>query len=139
MTATRRTGLVLAAAATVLWLVVVAVFLTTAPEDDATVAAAMLALLATPVSLAASGYLLAAQRRRPGRAGEAGADAVAGSLPRRVARGLAVVSLVVLPAVWIVAPTDRLSPGGMRVLLFAGITAFVASSALFVHPRDRRG
>ena len=139
MTATRRTGLVLAAAATVLWLVVVAVFLTTAPEDDATVAAALLALLATPMSLVASGCLLAAQRRDLSRAGPACAHPQAAPVPRRLGRALAIVSLVVLPAVWIVAPTDRLSPEALRALLFAGIAAFVASSALFVLPRDRRG
>ena len=119
MTAMRKTGLVLAAAATV--------------------AGALLALRATPLSLTASGCLLAAQRRRPGRAGPADADAPTASMPRRAARGLAIVSLVVLPAVWIVAPTERLSPGAMRLLLFAGIAAFVASSALFVLPRERRG
>ena len=139
MTAMRTTGLVLAAVASVLWLVVVAVFLTTAPEDDATVAAALLGLLTTPMSLAASGCLLADQRRSQELPGPAGADRQAVPVPRRVARVLAIVSLAVLPAVWIVAPTDRLSPGALRALLFAGIAAFVASSALFVLPRDRRG
>ena len=133
----RKLGLVMAAVATVLWAFVVIGYLTTSPGEGVNIGAAFAAVLATPVSLAASIALLLSLRT-------ARLDEPPGAGPSRapvrwLGAALAVASLILLPAVWVLGPMDRLSSDALTTLLFSGIAAFVVSSALIVLPRGRRG
>lgn len=132
MNTTRTVGLVLAAVATALWAVVVVGFLTTGPDDGVNIGAAVLALLALPLSIGASVTLIVSR-------GDAARRGVAEEHPllRRVAAGLAVSSIAFLGGSMVFGQLDSLAAAAV-VLLTAGIAAFVASSACFALPRNRR-
>jgi hypothetical protein len=131
---TRTVGLVLAAVATGLWAVVVLGFLLTGPEDGVNIGAAMLGLVALPLSVGASVTLIVSR-------GDAARHGVAEEHPlaRRIAAGLGVASIAFLGGSTVLGELDSLALAAVAVvLLTAGITAFVASSALFALPRSPR-
>jgi peptidoglycan/LPS O-acetylase OafA/YrhL len=127
-------GPVLATAATALWAVAIATGFTTAPEDGVNGVAAFLGLLAIPLSIGTSLALLSSWR----------SDAEAGReehpVARRTGAVLAVTSMVCLAGALVIAPmTESVELAlASSVVLVVGIVMFVASSALFALPRNRR-
>ncbi|MFP5370418.1 MAG: hypothetical protein ACLGI3_06680 [Actinomycetes bacterium] len=130
MDSARRTGLRLAASATVLWVLVVAAFLSTGPNDGVPIGAGLLYLIAVPLSVMASAALISSLR--PTTPGTVSPPAGRVITPIRwVAVALAAVSVILLPAVLLLGPTDLLAPDTMTTLQSSGIGAFVVSSILF--------
>ena len=118
MRAIRRTGLAFAAAATVLWALVLLAVLTADPADGANIGAGLAGLLAMVLSTAASITLLVA---------------VAAPASRRrgipwAAAGLAVLSVLVWPVMWVgaYAVPDQL----WAAVLVGGVAAMIVSSLL---------
>lgn len=126
-------GLILAAVATALWAVALAAGLTTAPEDGVNIGAAVLGLLAIPLSIGTSITLLVSWRA------EAAAGRAHHPVGRRIGAGLAAASIASLAGSLVIGPmTETVEQAVVAgVVLLAGITTFVVSSALLVLPRTR--
>jgi hypothetical protein len=129
---TRKVGLILAAVATALWAVIVAASFMTGPDDGVNIGAALLALLALPLSVGASVTLLVSLRTTA----QQGVSEQH-PLARRIAAGLALVSIVCLQVSLALGGRDSVDGVALAVvLLVAGIATFVLSSALFALPRS---